>query len=168
EEYEEEYADVEIRDGVAVQVIKTRTATRNVIDTLSVVDESGNPVMETKKEVYLEEVTDADGNTSSVPATREVEVQKTITVPRMQKIQEPVYGDETTFDSGKRTHFGMIAQQVKEAMAAVGIDDFAGWTLADAENPDSRQGLRYEQFIPVLINAVKELSAQVKELQQRS
>ncbi|WP_288659545.1 MULTISPECIES: tail fiber domain-containing protein [Pseudomonas] len=168
EEYEEEYADVEIRDGVAVQVIKTRTATRNVIDTLSVVDESGNPVMETKKEVYLEEVTDADGNTSSVPATREVEVQKTITVPRMQKIQEPVYGDETTFDSGKRTHFGMIAQQVKEAMATVGIDDFAGWTLADADNPDSRQGLRYEQFIPVLINAVKELSAQVKELQQRS
>jgi hypothetical protein len=167
EEYEEEYADVEIRDGAAVQVMKTRTATRNVIDTLTVVDESGNPVMETKKEVYLQEITDADGNVSSVPATREVEVQKTITVPRMQKIQEPIYGDETTFDSGKRTHFGMIAQQVKEAMTAVGIDDFAGWTLADADNPDSRQGLRYEQFIPVLINAVKELSAQVKELQQR-
>lgn len=59
---------------------------------------------------------------------------------------------------GRRTHFGLVAQQVKEKLAVFGIQDFAGWTLADRDDPDSEQGLRYDQFVPILVRAVQELS----------
>lgn len=62
---------------------------------------------------------------------------------------------------GSRLHYGLIAQQVKEQLDAFGIDDFAGWTLADKDDPDSQQGLRYDQFVPILIRAVQELSARL-------
>ena len=68
---------------------------------------------------------------------------------------------------GKRTHFGLIAQEVKEALDTVGITDFAGWTLTDPTDPESRQGLRYDQFIPFLIKAVQELSAEITKLKNR-
>ena len=42
---------------------------------------------------------------------------------------------------GKRTHYGLIAQQVKDALEEVGCTDFAGWTLDDKNDPDSRHGL---------------------------
>lgn len=59
---------------------------------------------------------------------------------------------------GSRTHYGLLAQQVKTVLDAHGVDDFAGWTLADKGDPGSEQGLRYEQFIPVLMRAVQELA----------
>ncbi|ARD14568.1 hypothetical protein H2239_06135 [Pseudomonas savastanoi pv. savastanoi] len=71
-------------------------------------------------------------------------------------------------DKGCRLHFGLGAQQVKEAMTAVGIDDFAGWVLSDKNDPESRQGLRYEQFIAVLINGVNQLNARLELLEKQS
>lgn len=66
------------------------------------------------------------------------------------------------FKDGNRTHFGLIAQQVKGAMDKNGVEDFAGWTLADSADPDSEQGLRYEQFVPILIRAVQERAAKIE------
>jgi|688.fasta_scaffold192195_2 hypothetical protein len=60
---------------------------------------------------------------------------------------------------GKRQHFGLIAQEVKTALPA-GVD-FGGWVLTDAADPDSEQGLRYEEFIAPLIKAVQELKAEL-------
>jgi len=37
-----------------------------------------------------------------------------------------------------------------------------------SNDPKSRQGLRYEQLVPVLIKAVQELSAQVRALMAES
>lgn len=68
---------------------------------------------------------------------------------------------------GRRIHFGLVAQQVRAAAQAHGIDDFAGWTLADRDDPQSRQGLRYEQFVPVLVRAVQELASEVEALRER-
>ncbi|WP_440092869.1 hypothetical protein ACTACL_01855 [Pseudomonas syringae] len=69
---------------------------------------------------------------------------------------------------GCRVHYRLGAQQVKEAMASVGIDDFAGWVLSDKNGPNSRQGLRYEQFIAVLINGIKQLDERLERLEKQS
>jgi hypothetical protein len=64
--------------------------------------------------------------------------------------------------SGKRTHFGLIAQEVQKAVPQ-GID-FGGWIITDLNDPDSRQGLRYEEFISPLIKSIQELSTTVNNL----
>ncbi|MDR8395521.1 tail fiber domain-containing protein [Paraburkholderia sp. USG1] len=68
---------------------------------------------------------------------------------------------------GTRTHWGLIAQEVKQVVDAAGVD-FAGWTIADPEDPDSLQGLRYDQFIAPLIKAVQQLSAEVEALKSKA
>lgn len=67
--------------------------------------------------------------------------------------------------AGTRTHWGLIAQEVKEAVDEAGVD-FAGWVLLDKENIDSEQALRYEEFVSPLIKAVQELTARVKALEE--
>jgi hypothetical protein len=67
---------------------------------------------------------------------------------------------------GTRIHYGLLAQQVKATLDAHGVADFAGWTLANKADPDSEQGLRYDQFVPILIRAVQELAAEVAALRQ--
>lgn len=65
---------------------------------------------------------------------------------------------------GTRTHWGLIAQEVKQAVDEAGVD-FAGWVLSDFDDKDSQQALRYDQFISPLIKAVQELTARVKALE---
>lgn len=67
---------------------------------------------------------------------------------------------------GSRRHAGLLAQDVRAALCERGID-LGMWTLDDATDSDSRQGLRYDQLIPVLIKAVQELSARLQELDRR-
>jgi hypothetical protein len=66
---------------------------------------------------------------------------------------------------GVRTHWGLIAQDVKKAVDASGVEDFAGYVVDDMKDPDSYLSLRYEEFIAPLIKAVQELSAKVKTLE---
>lgn len=72
------------------------------------------------------------------------------------------YGD---IIPGARTHWGLIAQEVKSVIDSTGVDDFAGWVLLDKSNSDSEQALRYEEFIAPLIKAVQELTARVEALE---
>lgn len=74
--------------------------------------------------------------------------------PEGNQIETPV--------AGVRTHYGLIAQEVKEAVDGSGVEDFGGWILKE----DESQGLRYEQFIAPLIKAVQELSTRVAQLEQ--
>ena len=67
--------------------------------------------------------------------------------------------------AGKRLHYGFLAQEVKQALDASGVEDFAGWVQDDLSNPDSTQSLSYEQFIAPLVKAVQELSNRVKQLE---
>lgn len=66
---------------------------------------------------------------------------------------------------GTRTHFGLIAQDVKKALDDEGCSDFAGWTLDAKDDQSSRQGLRYTELIAPLIKAVQELAETVSHLQ---
>ena len=76
-------------------------------------------------------------------------------------------GEVTKIEStkGERTHFGLLAQEVKKSLPD-GVD-FGGWVLTEKENIDSPQALRYDQFIAPLIKAVKELSEENASLKQR-
>lgn len=84
-----------------------------------------------------------------------------------KEVTGQVDGQEPTFivRPGVRTHFGLIAQEVKAALPE-GVD-FGGWVLTDKNDPESQQALRYDQFISPLIQAVKELSAKVESLEAR-
>jgi hypothetical protein len=84
-------------------------------------------------------------------------------IPDGQPIPENATPGEIITESvpGERTHWGLIAQEVKTAVDAVGVD-FGGWVLTDKNDAESQQALRYDQFIGPLIKAVQELSAEVK------
>ena len=65
-------------------------------------------------------------------------------------------------DKGKRPHYGFIAQQVKQAMDAVGVDDFAGYIYD--EETDS-YSLRYSEFLSPIVKALQELLQRVERLE---
>ncbi len=67
---------------------------------------------------------------------------------------------------GTRLHHGFISQEIKETYPAF-IDDFAAWVLADKNDPNSSQFLRYTEFIGPLTKAVQELSEKVVSLEAR-
>jgi hypothetical protein len=68
--------------------------------------------------------------------------------------------------AGERTHWGFIAQEVKEAVDAAGVD-FGGWVLADKDDPDSQQALRYDQFIAPLTKALQEALQKIETLEAK-
>jgi hypothetical protein len=63
----------------------------------------------------------------------------------------------------KRPHYGFIAQQVKEALTAVGIDDFAGY-IYDKET-DS-YSLRYNEFLAPIVKALQEINERLERIEQ--
>jgi hypothetical protein len=80
--------------------------------------------------------------------------------------KEIVDGDIKSI-AGTRTHYGLIAQEVKALLSESNVGDFAGWVKMDMSEEDSMQGLRYDQFIAPLIKAVQELTARVKALEEK-
>ena len=86
--------------------------------------------------------------------------------------RKPIYDEESksfigTEDiPGTRTHYGFLAQQVKEVLDTVAPgEDFSGWVLTDKDNPESEQALRYEEFIAPMAKAIQELSARLDALE---
>jgi len=65
---------------------------------------------------------------------------------------------------GTRTHWGFIAQEIKEAVDAAGVD-FGGWVLTEKDDPDSQQALRYDQFIAPLTKALQEALIKIEALE---
>lgn len=65
-------------------------------------------------------------------------------------------------DGGECVHYGFVAQQVLAVLAG---RSFAGHVLADPDDPDSDQGLRYDSFIAPLVKAVQELAAKLEALE---
>jgi hypothetical protein len=67
---------------------------------------------------------------------------------------------------GQRTHYGFMAQQVKEALDLVAPgQDFSGWVLTDKDDPESEQALRYEEFIAPIVKSIQELSQRLDVLE---
>jgi hypothetical protein len=70
---------------------------------------------------------------------------------------------KATERKGIRTHFGLIAQDVKSVVDQYGVD-FAGHSMDNKDDPESKQRLAYTEFIAPLIKSVQELSKQVTDL----
>ena len=68
---------------------------------------------------------------------------------------------------GIRTHYGLIAQNVKDVMDEIGVEDFGGWQLDDKNDPNSQQGLVYHQFISPIIKSIQELSNKLNSIEAR-
>lgn len=75
---------------------------------------------------------------------------------------QPVMREVVKSRPGVRTHFGLLAQHVKSVLPEG--QDFAGWVKTDPDDPESREALRYEQFVSPLIKAVQEQQAQIDAL----
>ena len=58
---------------------------------------------------------------------------------------------------------GFLAQEIKKIEADLGIDNHA---IVDSTNPDSL-GMKTSKLIPVLVNAIQELSAEVNSLKEK-
>lgn len=85
-----------------------------------------------------------------------------------QKIEAGPIDDGTdctrgTHVPGKRTHIGFLAQDVRSVILS--DMDWAAWSLSDPMDPQSQQGLRYDQFIGPLVLAIQELSQRVSHLE---
>lgn len=67
-------------------------------------------------------------------------------------------------DLKKSTHWGLIAQEVKQTIDNHNVE-FAGWSESDDEL--KTQSLNYSEFIAPLIKSVQELSAENRELKNQ-
>lgn len=65
-------------------------------------------------------------------------------------------------------HYGLLAQEVAEALDSAGVSGFGGLVLADPDDPESPLGLRYDQFLAPLIAAVQALAVRVRALEERA
>lgn len=104
-----------------------------------------------------------------VRSLRPVSYRQIVGSNRVEVLDDEARTHVVTAVPGRRRHYGFLAQEVQAALAARGLDgaSFAGWCIADPDNPESAQALRYEQFIAPLVKAVQELAAEVAELRAR-
>jgi hypothetical protein len=89
-----------------------------------------------------------------------------VTKDRVELIPNPEHPPVVEIFPGKRTHYGLIAQDVKSAIEDIGLTtkDFAGYVAGDVEN-DTELALRYDEFISPMIKAIQELSVKVSQLE---
>lgn len=68
---------------------------------------------------------------------------------------------------GNRRHYGLIAQEVKEAIEDSGLTtmDFGGYIAGNLQE-DTNLALRYDEFIAPMIKAIQELSNKVNQLEE--
>ena len=85
------------------------------------------------------------------------------------QIQNPEMPPVVEVIPGKRTHYGLIAQDVKDTLDELNISttDFAGYVAGNLDEDDGSKGLRYHEFISPMIKAIQELSAKVNELEAK-
>lgn len=68
---------------------------------------------------------------------------------------------------GQRDHYGLVAQEVKNAMEAAGIDDAALWCLTDKTDPDSKQSIRYTELIAPMLKVIQMQQERIEALEAR-
>ena len=109
-------------------------------------------------------------NTSDRNEKKNIKSLQDITKEFIMKLEPVSY----VFKDGKRTHYGLIAQDVEQVMTELGMTDmdFAGLCKDKAENGYT-YGLRYEEFTPMLIKMLQmqqeeidTLKAEIKEIKE--
>jgi hypothetical protein len=131
--------------------------------------EGGNTVDRVQTGTEIVELTPAIPAQSEVPEIVDEEgnvIQEYVAavdeIPAVTE-ERPTYEEVITPREGVRTHFGLLAQEVKAALPEG--QDFAGWALADKDDPESTQFLNYSQLIAPMIKAIQELNTKVEALE---
>jgi hypothetical protein len=136
---------------------------------------AANGTIQTSDEREKKDIIDADLGLDFISKLRPVsfkwKVGQNIVTSEVVKDEEgnPILdeeGNEKTESvivprEGKRTHYGLIAQEVEELLDG---KDFGGF-IHDEET--DTKGLRYDQFIPLLIKSIQELEARIKQLENK-
>jgi hypothetical protein len=106
----------------------------------------------TVDKLFQSAVYDANGN-----LLKEAVYEKTTNTEK-----QPIIG----YEPGKRTHYGLLAQNVKNVLDELNVDtnEFAGYIEGNLED-HSDLGLRYEEFMAPMIKAIQELSQKVNNLE---
>jgi len=110
----------------------------------------------TKQEPILDEFDLYDETGTTIIGTHKISRKKTD-----EELESSVVPKQNI-----RTHFGLVAQEVKSLIDNLGIDsqNFAPYVYD--EERDSH-ALRYQQFIPILIKAIQELKIKNTDLEDR-
>ena len=117
---------------------------------------AANGTIQTSDARQKNSITDSDLGLSFIGKLRPVSYKWNVGQNIISKDENG--NDVTTPRPGVRTHYGLIAQEVKEAL---GDKDFGGF-IHD-KNTDE-MGLRYDQFIAPLIRAIQEQQGMIQEL----
>ena len=72
-------------------------------------------------------------------------------------------------NSSNRTHIGLVAQDVKDAVLEAGLTttEFAGYCEWKNEDETTGCGLRYSEFVAMNIYEIQQLKARIKELEEK-
>jgi hypothetical protein len=136
---------------------------------------AANGTIQTSDEREKKDIIDSDLGLDFVNQLRPVsfkwKVGQNVVTSEVVKDEEgnPVLDDQgnektetiITPREGKRTHYGLIAQEVEELLDG---KDFGGFIHDDETDI---KGLRYDQFVPVLIKAIQELKAEIESLKSQ-
>jgi hypothetical protein len=109
------------------------------------------------------DVADSDLGIDFIRDLRPVKYKMAVAEKVVTETGENGIAIETESRAGTRFHYGLLAQEVRDAIPQGG--DFAGWVLADKNNAQSRQSLRYHQFIAPIIKAIQQLDDRVTTLE---
>jgi hypothetical protein len=73
----------------------------------------------------------------------------------------------TSIMEGSRLRAGLSAQNVKEALNAIGVGDYNFWALANKDDANSFEALDYTGLVAPIIQAIKEMDATITLLKQQ-
>ena len=73
----------------------------------------------------------------------------------------------TKHKKGEKLNIGLLAQEELEVEKEHGYANDINDSLITTENAEGNYGMQYERLVPILINAVKELSAENTALKSR-
>jgi hypothetical protein len=162
----------------------TATATHPVADNAYTLGASGirwsavwaaNGTIQTSDEREKKDIVDSDLGLEFVTKLRPVsfkwKIGQNIVTSEVIKDEEgnPILDENgkekeesvVTPREGTRTHYGLIAQEVESLLNG---KDFGGF-IHDTET--DIKGLRYDQFVPVLVKSIQELSTKLDEATTR-
>jgi hypothetical protein len=136
---------------------------------------AANGTIQTSDEREKKDIVDSDLGLDLITKLRPVsfkwKVGQNVVTSQVVKDEEgnPILDEEgnektesvLTPREGKRTHYGLIAQEVEEVLDG---KDFGGF-IHDEET--DTKGLRYDQFVPLLIKSIQELNDKIAILESK-
>lgn len=102
------------------------------------------------------------GRLSDEEGNQRVEALRAKAADIERRYTAPVHEAHAKRRTGRRVHYGLIAQEVKESLDAAGVDA-AFWT----EDPEGNQALAHTELLAPVIRAIQEVADENAQLRSR-